>query len=104
MNKEQQTQDPVLTMLRDPRTIRHRAHAILELAKQNKLNHFSLQPEQMAATASFVTEVIQEQYPDLDIPYHSRWRHFEAGGIDRIKKIAGTTQSTQSCRARKDSL
>lgn len=87
MNKEQQTQDPVLTMLRDPHTIRNRAHAILELAKQNKLHHFSLQPEQMAATASFVTEVIKEQYPNLDIPYHSRWRHFEAGGIDRIKKM-----------------
>ncbi|CAM4491531.1 MAG: hypothetical protein LEGION0403_FIIPPAGN_01658 [Legionella sp.] len=87
MNKEQQKQDPILTMLRDPRTIRHRAHAILELAKQNKLQHFSLQPEQMAATASFVTEVIQEQYPNLDIPYHSRWRHFEAGGIDRIPKM-----------------
>ena len=87
MNKEQKKQDPVLAMLRDPRTIRNRAHAILELAKQNKLNHFSLQPEQMAATASFVTEVIQEQYPNLDIPYHSRWRHFEAGGIDRIQKM-----------------
>ncbi|MFJ1268382.1 URC4/urg3 family protein [Legionella lytica] len=87
MNKEQQKQDPILTMLRDPHTIRNRAHAILELAKQNKLQHFSLDSEQMAATASFVTEVIQEQYPNLDIPYHSRWRHFEAGGIDRMQKM-----------------
>ncbi len=96
MNKEQQVQDPVLTMLRDPRSIRTRAHAILKLAKQNKLNHFSLHPEQMAATASFVTEVIQEQYPNLDIPYHSRWRHFEAGGIDRIKKMQEQLSSLNS--------
>jgi hypothetical protein len=87
MNKEQPKSDPVLAMLRDPRTIRSRALDILNLAKQNKLTHFALEPEKMAATASFVTEVIQEQYPDLDIPYHSRWRHFEVGGIDRIKKM-----------------
>lgn len=87
MNKEQQESDPVLTMLRDPSTIRRRAQAILNLAKQDKLTHFALEPKKMAATASFVTEVIQEQYPDLDIPYHSRWRHFEAGGVDRIKKM-----------------
>lgn len=87
MNKEQQPSDPVLTMLRDPSTIRSRAQAILELAKQDKLPHFALDSRKMATTASFVTEVIQEQYPDLDIPYHSRWRHFEAGGVDRIKKM-----------------
>lgn len=83
----QQHNDPVLTMLHDPRTIRHRAQAILNLAKHDKLTHFALQPEKMTATAAFVTEIIQEQYPDLNIPYHSRWRHFEAGGIDRIKKM-----------------
>ncbi len=87
MNKEQHEHDPVLTMLRDPNTIRSRAQAILNLAKQDKLTHFALEPNKMAATASFVTAVIQEQYPDLDIPYHSRWRHFEAGGVDRIKKM-----------------
>lgn len=86
MNKKQQ-QDAILTLLYDPHTIRDRAHAILNLAKQDKLTHFILQPEQIHSTASFVTEIIQQQYPNLDIPYHSRWRHFEAGGIDRIQKL-----------------
>ena len=27
------------------------------------------------------------RYPDLDVPYHSRWRHFEAGGVDRWARI-----------------
>jgi hypothetical protein len=45
--------------------------------------HFSWHPEQMAATAAYVAEVIHERYPDLNVPYHSRWRHFEAGGVDR---------------------
>lgn len=45
--------------------------------------HFSWHPEQMPATAAYVAEVIRERYPDLNVPYHSRWRHFEAGGVDR---------------------
>jgi hypothetical protein len=30
-----------------------------------------------------VAQVTRARYPDLAIPYHSRWRHFEAGGVDR---------------------
>jgi hypothetical protein len=80
MNKEH----PDLAALYDLHTLRNRAHALLKLAQQNKLAHFYFRPEKMAATASFVTEVILERYPNLEIPYHSRWRHFEAGGINRI--------------------
>ena len=32
--------------------------------------------------------MIQENYPDLAIPYHARWRHFAAGGIDRWGALA----------------
>ncbi len=28
-------------------------------------------------------------YPALDIPYHSRWRHFSTGGVDRWGALAG---------------
>ena len=35
-----------------------------------------------------MVETIRENYPDLDIPYHSRWRHFEAGTVRRWEKIA----------------
>jgi hypothetical protein len=87
MNEEEQKRSLVLTRLRDLRTLRNRAQTLFELAKQNKLSHFSVCLEKMTAVASFVTEIILEQYPDLDIPYHSRWRHFEAGGIDRINKM-----------------
>ena len=26
-------------------------------------------------------------YPNLDIPFHSRWSHFQAGNIDRLKEL-----------------
>lgn len=86
MNNEQEIKQ-VLQTLRNPETIRQQAHRILNLAKQDKLEHFSLDQEQMTSTASYIIEVITKNYPDLNIPYHSRWRHFEVGGIDRIKQM-----------------
>jgi hypothetical protein len=32
--------------------------------------------------------VIRDRYPDLQVPIHSRWRHFEAGGLDRWRVLA----------------
>ncbi|CAM3076725.1 putative biotin synthetase like protein [Legionella steigerwaltii] len=87
MSNQQQEIAQVLATLKDPRTIRLRAQAILERVKHDQSAYFSLDPEKMTRTASFVIEVIQDHYPNLDIPYHSRWRHFEAGGINRIKKM-----------------
>ncbi len=78
---------PTLEMLRDPKTIRLQSHRILDLAKQNQLAHFSIDLQKMESTADFVIKIITNNYPDLNVPYHSRWRHFEVGGVDRIKNI-----------------
>ncbi|HAU3586100.1 TPA: DUF1688 family protein [Legionella pneumophila] len=85
-NQEQQIQN-VLNTLRDPRTIRTQSHRILNLAKQNRLEHFSLSPERMTTTASYIVDIITSRYPELDIPYHSRWRHFEMDGLPRIHNL-----------------
>ncbi|AMP89194.2 TPA: DUF1688 family protein [Legionella pneumophila] len=85
-NQEQQIQN-VLNMLRDPHSIRAQSHRILNLAKQNQLAHFSLNPEKMTTTASYIVDIITSRYPELDIPYHSRWRHFEMDGLPRIHNL-----------------
>ncbi len=41
----------------------------------------------MTNAATLVAEVTRARYPDLNIPYHSRWRHFEAGSLDRAGKL-----------------
>lgn len=74
--------DPVAT-LRDPATIRERAHRVLMLGLEKKLEHFSIDLSNLDVAAGIVADVIRENYPDLDIPYHSRWRHFSVGGVDR---------------------
>jgi len=40
-----------------------------------------------------------EQYPSLDIPYHSRMRHFEAGGVDRLKLLTQKTTALDNTKS-----
>lgn len=51
---------------------------------------FIWHPERLPVIAAYVAEVIRDRYPDLNVPYHSRWRHFEAGFVDRWSKLATT--------------
>lgn len=46
---------------------------------------FVVHDDRLDACAQHVVDVTLEQYPTLDIPYHSRWRHFSAPGIDTLE-------------------
>ncbi|PON15912.1 hypothetical protein C2W62_21250 [Candidatus Entotheonella serta] len=70
--------------LRAPGTIRERCHDLLILAQADQLAHFACDLNQLEATTTYVEQVIRETYPEFDIPFHSRWRHFNMGGIDRL--------------------
>ncbi|KTC87505.1 URC4/urg3 family protein [Legionella drozanskii] len=77
----------VLQSLQNLQTIRQQAKRLLRLARENKLKHFLFVEEKIPAAVDYVLKVMNDQYPTMAIPYHSRWRHFEVGGIDRIQKI-----------------
>ena len=79
-----------VTTLREPETIRERCKEILALAEIDALAHFRLHAERLGAAADYVVATIEDRYPDLDIPFHSRWRHFHVGGIDRWGALAET--------------
>ncbi|MBA2650674.1 MAG: URC4/urg3 family protein [Tatlockia sp.] len=84
MNKEELN---LLASLQNLKTIRLQAHRMLSLARLDQAANFRVYEQRMPATVNYVVDVIYSQYPKLDIPYHSRWRHFEVGGIDRIKAL-----------------
>ncbi len=73
--------------LRSTSTIRSRAAALLARARRGESAWFSVNDGAMVSTAALVAELTQTRYPDLKIPYHSRWRHFEAGGVDRLGQL-----------------
>jgi hypothetical protein len=74
---------PSIAYLRSPQGIRDRCGQLFTLATANQLQHFQLDLTQLDRTADYVIEVMRSADPTLQIPFHSRWRHFEAGGISR---------------------
>lgn len=70
--------------IRSTRAIRERCHGIYELGLSGKLKHFRLHKDKIAAVSRYVIDVTKENYPDGKIPYHSRWSHFQVGGVDRV--------------------
>jgi hypothetical protein len=72
--------------LLSPAAIRDRAKAVFDFTEQGK-GLFSYHPQKLKSTVDYVLNVIKDQYPDLKIPFHSRWGHFRAGGIDRAGQL-----------------
>lgn len=64
--------------------VRERANRLLELGIAGELDHFTVDLDRLPAVADYVIETMRENYGDRDIPFHARWRHFEAGQIDRF--------------------
>jgi hypothetical protein len=73
--------------LRSPRAIRERCRALLELGLAGRLTHFRVEMERLPAVADYVLEVTRETYPTLEIPVHSRWGHFDVGGVRRNAEL-----------------
>ncbi|HEX6956463.1 MAG TPA: URC4/urg3 family protein [Ferrovibrio sp.] len=83
-------QDPAqaVAWLRTPEAIRLRCHELLALGERDALPNFHVHFKALPAAADYVAAVIRENYPTLEIPYHARWRHFAAGGVDRWGRLA----------------
>lgn len=86
--------------LRSVAAVRSRAEQMLALGEAGDLSHFRVEPARLDATADYVIEVIRERYPSLVIPFHSRWRHFNAGGVDRWAALSGEFDDRVTTRER----
>ena len=73
--------------LRSTRAIRERCANILEAVHDGHSNHFRVHHDAIDRAAAIVADLTRARFPTLDIGYHSRWRHFEAGGVDRWGKL-----------------
>ncbi len=88
-------QRSTIAYLRTPAAIRERCDRLFALACADQLHHFRCDLTQLDSVANYVIEVMRDEYPDLNIPFHSRWRHFEVGNVPRLleleQKLAGLT-------------
>jgi hypothetical protein len=64
--------------------IRERCQKLFDLNVKGQ-GHFNYHPEKWDLVVSYVHQVILENYPDLNIPFHSRLAHFRAGEVKRLE-------------------
>jgi Protein of unknown function (DUF1688) len=82
--------------------VRQRCETVFAAAERDETRHFRLAPFLLDAAAVRVAAVTRRRYPDLAVPYHSRWRHFSAGGVDRAQLVAPGADAAEQVRARID--
>lgn len=99
MTKDSAPKDSVAWLL-SADAVRERAHALLAKAERGKLAHFAVKPKRLSDAADLVADMTRESYPDLDVPYHSRWRHFVVAGADRWAALAAKLDADQDEVAR----
>lgn len=78
---------------------------MLARARAGGSGHFAVHDAALAGAARTVAALTRERYPDGRIPYHSRWRHFEAGGVDRQGRLdaaLGAVDAATRARAQID--
>ena len=75
--------DQAVAELQTAGAVRTRAHRLLERARAGESRWFVVHDHALDATAADVAEITRIRFPDLDVPVHSRWNHFQAGGYDR---------------------
>src|SRR5436190_23094215 len=49
---------------------------------EDRLEHFTIDVESLGDAAQVVSEMIRVNYPDGNVPFHARWRHFVVGARD----------------------
>lgn len=78
---------PAADSLLTTRAIRERSANIARAVTEGRSPWFRVDRARLPDAAALVAAVTRRRYPGLAIPCHSRWRHFEAGGLDRRPQL-----------------
>jgi len=62
--------------------VREGAHEMLRVAQDWLLADWQVDLSRLDAAADLTAETVRLNYPDLNVPFHARWRHFKANGRD----------------------
>jgi hypothetical protein len=74
--------DAALQGLLAAAAVRERCTAVGELAMGGETRWFRVNESRIGDCVELVSDLCKRNYPDLDIPLHSRWRHFTVNGTD----------------------
>ncbi|SRR6266536_749263 len=83
------------------KAVRTRAQRMLALGLDDRLPHFRVHLDRLDMAVDLVLGITRAAYPSLDVPFHSRWRHFVVDGEDRWASLdAATKWPDRAARAR----
>jgi hypothetical protein len=83
-----QDDTPAALSLLNAAAVRTRAKRMLALGLDDKLPNFRVDLARLDEVADLVAATTRKNYPSLDVPFHSRWRHFVTNGFDRAEVLA----------------
>src|SRR3989440_11067588 len=74
---------------------------MLAAGLRGELEHFAIDMESLGVAAQVVSELIRVNYPDGNVPFHARWRHFVLGARDLwAERAAQVTWVSPAAKAR----
>ncbi len=98
------TDSESLAALLSAAAVRQRCRWFFEAARAGTLKHFVYDDSMLDDCVQVVAQETLTNYPDLVVPYHSRWRHFETPTDDLsnvLLKYVGASDQDR-CRAELD--
>src|SRR5437764_72236 len=74
---------------------------MLAVGLEDRLEHFTIDLKSLGVAAQVVSELIRVNYPDLNVPFHARWRHFVVGARDLwAERAAQAAWASPAAKAR----
>jgi hypothetical protein len=82
--------------------VRERCGIVFAAAERGETRHYRPVLGHLDEAVRRVVETTRRRYPNLTVPYHSRWRHFSVGGVNRAALVAPGADTVNTARARID--
>lgn len=101
MSKQVTLTESEINYILSPQAIRDQSKKVFDMTVAGD-GYFTFNADKMQPTVNYVLDVIRKNYPDLKIPFHSRWGHFRAGNIDRAQQFETTTDKLELARIKLD--
>ena len=79
--------------------VKDRTGKLFSLIEDNRSANFTFDADALPAIADKVAGLTRSRFPSLDVPFHSRWRHFEVGGHDRFASLAAAREWSSAAEA-----
>src|SRR5436190_7783533 len=72
---------------------------MLRIAQDLGLAEWRVEPSRLEAAADLTADTVRSNYPDLNVPFHARWRHFTVNGRDLWAELDKPSDPAERARA-----